>query len=330
LILSNDTIKIENMKPPYEITSEILELISSISEQIGEIKAARLIKPPTELRKRNRIKTIQSSLEIEGNTLTVEQITDLINNKRVLAPKKDILEVKNAIQVYSKMDTFDAYKLESLCSAHKFLMTGLIDKPGQLRKTSVGIVKGDDIAHIAPPGEMVYPLLKDLFEYLKKDKDLLLIKSCVFHYEFEFIHPFIDGNGRIGRLWQTMILRDYSKVFEFLPIETLVKERQQDYYNVLEKSDNQGSSTSFIGFMLEIIHIALDDLLKSQNLTITDSDRINLFRDLISEKEFSRQDYLRYNKDISSATASRDLKNAVDKGVLIKAGDKRLTKYRFK
>jgi len=318
------------MKPPYEITSEILELISSISEQIGEIKAARLIKPPTELRKRNRIKTIQSSLEIEGNTLTVEQITDLINNKRVLAPKKDILEVKNAIQVYSKMDTFDAYKLESLCSAHKFLMTGLIDKPGQLRKTSVGIVKGDDIAHIAPPGEMVYPLLKDLFEYLKKDKDLLLIKSCVFHYEFEFIHPFIDGNGRIGRLWQTMILRDYSKVFEFLPIETLVKERQQDYYNVLEKSDNQGSSTSFIGFMLEIIHIALDDLLKSQNLTITDSDRINLFRDLISEKEFSRQDYLRYNKDISSATASRDLKNAVDKGVLIKAGDKRLTKYRFK
>jgi Fic family protein len=318
------------MRPPYEITSKILELISSISEKIGEIKAARLIKPPTELRKRNRIKTIQSSLEIEGNTLTVEQITDLINNKRVLAPKKDILEVKNAIQVYSKLDTFNTYTLDSLCAAHKLLMTGLIDNPGQLRKKSVGIIKGDDIAHIAPSGEMVYPLMKDLFDYLKNHKDLLLIKSCVFHYEFEFIHPFIDGNGRMGRLWQTMILKDYSKVFEFLPVEALVKERQQDYYNILSESDNQGSSTSFIEFMLDIINLALDDLLKTQNIAVTDSDRINIFKDIIDNKEFSRQDYLRYNKDISSATASRDLKNAVDHGILIKTGDKRLTKYRFR
>ena len=234
------------MKPPYEITNRILELISSISEQIGEIKAARLIKPPTELRKKNRIKTIQSSLEIEGNTLTVEQITDLINNNRVIAPKKDIMEVKNAIQVYSKLDSFNAYNLNSMYKAHKLLMSGLVDIPGQLRKTSVGIVKGEDIAHLAPPGELVYPLLKNLFDYLKNDKDLLVIKSCVFHYEFEFIHPFIDGNGRIGRLWQTMILKDYSRVFEFLPIETLIKERQQDYYNVLGKTDKQGSSTSFI------------------------------------------------------------------------------------
>lgn len=318
------------MKPPYEITGQIIKLISSISEQIGEIKAARLTKPPTELRKKNRIKTIQSSLEIEGNTITVAQITDLIDNKKVLAPQKDILEVKNAIQVYSSLDTFNAYELDSLCAAHQLLMAGLIDQPGQLRKTSVGIVKGEDIAHIAPPGEMVYPLMKDLFDYLKNDSDLLLIKSCVFHYEFEFIHPFIDGNGRMGRLWQTMILKDYSSVFEFLPIETLIKERQQDYYNVLGQSDRQGSSTSFIEFMLGIINRALDDLLKMQNVTITDSDRINIYKGLIGNNEFSRQDYLRHNKDIASATASRDLKNAVDKGILIKTGDKRLTKYRFK
>ena len=225
------------MKPPYEITSKILELISSISEQIGEIKAARLIKPPTELRKRNRIKTIQSSLEIEGNTLTIEQITDLINNKRVLAPKKDILEVKNAIQVYSKLDTFDAYKLDSLCAAHKLLMNGLIDNPGQLRNTSVGIVKGEDLAHIAPPGEMVYPLIKDLFDYLKNDKDLPLIKSCVFHYEFEFIHPFSDGNGRISRvLTNFLLLKSGYQYMPYISHEKIIEDNKPDYYMALRRS----------------------------------------------------------------------------------------------
>jgi len=318
------------MKPPYEVTNKILSLISSISEKIGEVKSVYLQSPPTDLRKRNRIKTIQSSLEIEGNTLTIEQITDLINDKRVLAPQKDILEVKNAIEVYSKLDEFNVYQLKSLCKAHGILLKGLIKTPGQLRKTSVGIVKGEEVAHIAPPGEMVYPLMNDLFDYLKNDDDILLVKSCVFHYEFEFIHPFIDGNGRMGRLWQTMILKEYSKVFEFLPIETIIKERQQDYYNVLGKSDNQGSSMSFIEFMLEIINDALEDLLSIQNLKVSNKDRIQLFREIAANDFFTRQEYLRHNKRISPATASRDLKDAVDDGILEKTGDKRLTKYRFK
>jgi len=318
------------MKPPYEITNKILNFISLISERIGEIKSARLVKPPTELRKRNRIKTIQSSLGIEGNSMTIEQITDLINNKKVLAPQKDILEVKNAIEIYSRLNDFNVYSLDSLCQAHGILMNGLIEKAGKLRHTSVGILKGNDIAHIAPPGNMVYPLMNDLFEYLKKDDDLLLVKSCVFHYEFEFIHPFEDGNGRMGRLWQTMILRNYSPVFEYLPIETLIKERQQDYYNVLGKSDSKGNSTGFVEFMLEIIYIALDELLGTQNITVTNKDRIQLFKDIINEKFFTRQEYLRYNKEISSATGSRDLKDAVSNGILEKSGDKRLTKYRFK
>lgn len=317
------------MKPPYTITSRILNLIASISEKIGEVKAARLINPPTELRKRNRIKTIQSSLEIEGNTLTIEQVTDLINNKRILAPEKDILEVKNAINVYDKLDTFNVYKLDSLCRAHKILMHGLLDNPGQIRSTSVGIVKGEHITHIAPPGDRVYPLINDLLKYLKNDKDILLIKSCVFHYEFEFIHPFLDGNGRLGRLWQTLILRKYSKVFEFLPVEILVKERQRDYYNILALSDSQGNSTSFIEFMLEIVDTTLNNLLKTQNITIKNIDRVLLFKDIIGEKPFSRQDYLRHNKEISSATASRDLKDAVNKGILKKTGDKRTSQYVF-
>ncbi len=318
------------MKPPYEITNNILALVASISEKIGEINAAHLSKQPTELRKKNRIKTIQSSLEIEGNTLTVEQITDLLDNKRILAPQKDIIEVKNAIAVYDSLNEFKTYSLKSLCDAHQILMKNLIDNAGKLRATSVGIVKGSELAHLAPPGEMVKPLMNDLFNYLKNDNDLLLIKSCVFHYEFEFIHPFIDGNGRMGRLWQTMILKEYSPIFEFLPIETLIKEKQQDYYNVLGKSDSQGTSTAFIEFMLSIIKDSLEELLKSQRISLTDNDRIIHFKDLIGAKEFSRQDYLRAYKNISPATASRDLKNAVDNGIIEKEGDKRLTKYKFK
>jgi Fic family protein len=296
---------------------------------MGEVKSARLIKPPTELRKRNRIKSIQSSLEIEGNTLTVEQITDLIDNKRVLAPQKDILEVKNAIELYSILNDFNAYELNSLCRAHGILMNSLIDNAGQFRRTAVGIVKGKNITHVAPPGEMVFPLMKDLFDYLKNDDDIVLIKSCVFHYEFEFIHPFSDGNGRMGRLWQTIILKNYSPVFEYLPIESIIKARQQEYYDVLGKSDNQGNSTGFIEFMLEIIDSALEDLLKAQNHTITGAERINIFRNFAGTELFTRQDYLRHNKEISTATASRDLKEGVDNGIIQKTGKIRLTKYRY-
>jgi len=318
------------MKPPYEITNKILNLIASVSEKIGEINAAHLNKPPTELRKRNRIKTIQSSLEIEGNTLTVAQITDLLENKRILAPPKDILEVKNAINVYNKLNTFKVLELKSLCKAHEILMKGLIDNPGKLRSASVGIVKGSNIVHIAPPGEMVFPLMTDLFKYLSNDGDLMLIKSCVFHYEFEFIHPFQDGNGRMGRLWQTMILKEHSPVFEFLPVESIVKLRQKEYYDVLGKSDKQGSSTAFIEFMLEIIKDALEELLNVQNISINNNDRILNFKQIIGTNEFSRKDYLRAFKNISLPTASRDLKNAVDGGIMEKQGDKRIAKYRYK
>jgi Fic family protein len=318
------------MKPPYQISNKIIELIASISEKIGEVNSAYLYKPPTELRKRNRIKTIQSSLEIEGNSLSLEQVTALLDNKRVIAPKKDILEVKNAIKVYENLDSFNPTSLTSFCKAHGMLMDGLIDNPGKIRTKPVGIIKGSVITHVAPPGNIVKSLLTDLFNYLKKDKDLLLIKSCVFHYETEFIHPFIDGNGRMGRLWQTLILRKYSPVFEFLPIESLIKSKQIEYYKILGESDNQGNSTGFIEFMLQIISQSLEELLTSQNVNLTSNDRIDIYKEKIGSDSFSRQDYMRHFKDISSATASRDLKVAVDKGILEKTGDKRTTQYRFK
>jgi Fic family protein len=183
------------MKPPYNITGKILKLVASISEKIGEINAVHLSKPPTELRKKNRIKSIHSSLEIEGNTLTIEQITAIIENKRVIGPEKDILEVKNAVAVYDSLDKLNPYDFNSFCESHGILMKGLVESAGSLRNKSVGIVKGSEVTHIAPPSKMIKPLMNNLFDYLKKDDDLILIKSCVFHYEMEFIHPFIDGNG---------------------------------------------------------------------------------------------------------------------------------------
>jgi len=318
------------MKPPYQITNKIVGLIASISEKIGEVNSAHLYRPPTELRKRNRIKTIQSSLKIEGNTLSIEQITAILENKKVIAPKKDILEVKNAIIVYDRLADYKPYNLTSFCKAHEILMKGLVNNPGSIRSKSVGIIKGSVITHIAPPGNIVRSLLKDLFDYLKKDNDLLLIKSCVFHYEVEFIHPFLDGNGRMGRLWQTVLLRQYSPVFEFLPVESLIKAKQFEYYKILGESDNKGDSTVFVVFMLQIINDSLEDLLINQNVNLTSDDRINIFKEKTGSDLFTRQEYMRQFKDISSATASRDLKEAVDKGILEKTGDKRTTQYRFK
>jgi Fic family protein len=318
------------MKPPYKITSRILELIASISEKIGEVNAAYLYRPPTELRKKNRIKTIQSSLEIEGNSLSLDQITAIIDNKRIIAPKKDILEVKNAIKAYNNLESYIPTSLVSFCKAHEILMNELIENAGKIRTKSVGIIKGATITHVAPPGNIVKSLVKDLFSYLKTDKDLTIIKSCVFHYEIEFIHPFMDGNGRIGRLWQTVILRQYSPVFEFLPIESLIKTRQAEYYKILGDSDNKGDSTGFIEFLLQIINESLEELLTNQNVNLTSKDRIDIFKEKIRQSSFNRQDYMRQFKDISSSTASRDLKLAVDEGIISKTGDKRTTRYKFK
>lgn len=318
------------MKPPYEITSSILKLVSSISEKIGEVNAVHLNRPTTELRKKNRIKTIQSSLEIEGNTLSVEQITALLNDKRVIAPQKDIQEVQNAIKVYDQIKEVKYASIGDFKKVHKKLMKSLIKSPGRFRTTGVGIMKGSKVTHMAPSGDMVNGLMKDLFEYLKNDDELLLIRSCVFHYELEFIHPFLDGNGRMGRFWQTLILMDEYPVFEFLPIETIIKEKQDEYYKSLMLSDKNGQSTIFIEFMLSIIEEGLEQLLQSQNVTLTSIDRIELYREVVNDNKFSRQDYLRYFKDISAPTASRDLKEAVDNELLLKIGDKRTTKYQFK
>jgi len=184
---------VSRMNPPYEITFSILKLVTSISEKIGEVNANLLNKPSPKLRKQNRIKTIHSSLKIEGNTLTEEQITALVENKRVIGPKKDVLEVLNAIKIYENLLEYNPFNEKSFLKAHQNLMEGLIENSGKYRNQSVGIVKGLKVEHLAPPFRNVPYLMKELFEYLKKSDEIELIKSCVFHYEMEFIHPFLDG-----------------------------------------------------------------------------------------------------------------------------------------
>ena len=317
---------IVSMKPPYDITPKILKLISSISEKIGEVNANYLTKQSPQLRKQNRIKTIHSSLKIEGNTLTEEQITALIENKRVIGPEKDVLEVLNAIKVYEKLDSYKFSSDKSFLKAHLELMNGLIESAGKYRKQGVGIVKGTIVEHVAPPFENVPHLMKDLFEYLKDSDELTLIKSCVFHYEMEFIHPFLDGNGRMGRLWQTLILMAEYPVFEFLPFETLISKTQDEYYKSLALSDKSGKSTYFIEYMLGVIEKSLESLLNYNNRVLKDVDRLEYFMNL-GIKEFNRKDYMNVFKDLSSATASRDLKKGMEMNMFESVGNLNKTKY---
>ncbi len=326
MILSYDTI----MKPPYSITPTVLSLLGSVSEKIGQITAAHLQQPRTELRKENRIKTIQASLEIEGNTLSIKQVTAILEGKWVLAPEKDILEVKNAIDLYEKLDSLQATSQTTFLNAHRLLMKGLIASAGKIRTSGVGIVKGSRVAHLAPPANMVKSLLNTLFDYVRKEMDPLLIRSCVFHYELEFIHPFADGNGRMGRLWQTVLLAGQYPLFSYLPVESIIKSKQKEYYKALSQSDKAGNSTPFIEFMLGILDESLQDLLLIQRQVLSANDRINLFRQENPVNTFTRKDYMQKFKEISAATASRDLKEGVDKKILLKKGDKRLTSYKFK
>ena len=315
-----------SMNPPYDITGKIMKLVASISKSLGEIDANYLTKQSPQLRKQNRIQTIHSSLQIEGNTLSEEHVTALLEDKKVIGPEKDILEVKNAIQVYHQLNNFKITSDSSFLKAHQILMNGLVSEAGKYRKRSVGIAKGNQIEHIAPPYENVPFLMKDLFNYLKNPDELTLIKSCVFHYEMEFIHPFIDGNGRMGRLWQTLILMQEFPVFEFSPFETLIQKTQTNYYKALADSDKIGKSTPFIEYMLDVIDLSLKQQLNYNNRILKDTDRLEYFLS-ITTTQFTRKDYMNVFKDISSATASRDLKKGIELKLFKKSGEQNKTVY---
>ncbi len=240
--------------PPFTITDEILRLVSEISERVGELNVMLGERMPSPmLRKENQIKTIHSSLAIEHNSLSLQQVTDVINGKHVLGAPNEIQEVKNAVQAYQLMQSLDAFQEKDLLRAHGLMMADLVDNAGQYRKGGVGGFAGEQCIHMAPPADRVPFLMADLFEWISTTDTHPLVSSCVFHYEFEFIHPFMDGNGRMGRYWQTMLLSRWKGIFAWLPVETIVKQHQQDYYDAIAQSDSQGNSTIFITFMLRCI-----------------------------------------------------------------------------
>lgn len=279
------------------------------------------------LRKKNSIRTVKSTVSIEGNGLSLEQVTDVLNGIRVIAPKNELLEVKNAISAYEQMDTFDAFNIDHLLLAHKIMMTGLTQDAGNFRNSGVGIVKENRYVHVAPPPLEVSGLISNLFAYLMESSDSLLIKSCVFHYEFEFIHPFCDGNGRVGRLWQQLILSKMHPVFKIICVEELLEKNQEEYYGALRTSDDKGSSETFVEFMLKMIKISLKNspgLMPAEN-----NFRTRLLYAKNSINNFKRADYMRLFPNISTATASRDLINGVKFGILKKNNSKNQTMYSF-
>ncbi len=315
------------MKPPYTISPSILYLVASISLKIGEASAHYLDKKSPQLRKANRIKTIQATLGIEGNTLSESQVQAIDEGKLLLGFERDQKEVQNAIALYARWDEFDPSKRASFLNAHLLLMRGLVTNPGEYRNRSVGITKGKTLTHIAPPAERVSYLMDDLFDYVARDPDPLLIKSCVFHYELEFIHPFLDGNGRMGRFWQSLLLSKSHPIFEFLPFETIIAASQSAYYQALAKSDACGQSTPFIEYMLGVLDQSLGNLLNTTNVVLSETERIEYFI-FIGIKDFSRKDYQRVFKNLSTATASRDLKKGVELELFSTYGERNATRYR--
>jgi Fic family protein len=237
-------------RPPFEVSAEAINMIAEISALVERFAIRLEQADGLLLRKINRIKTIRGSLAIEGNTLSESMIRDIIDGKNVVAPIREIQEAKNAIKVYDRYGDFDPFSIEDMLKAHGLMMEALADDAGHFRKTGVGVFEGGKAIHIAPPAGKVPYLMEELFQWLENSKDHLLIKSCVFHYEFEFIHPFSDGNGRIGRLWQSLILGKLNPVFEHLPVENMVFSNQQKYYHAIQKSTEKTDSGIFVDFML--------------------------------------------------------------------------------
>ena len=274
-------------EPPFTITSNIINLLAKISELTGKVSILHKDSISPKLRRGNRIKTIHSSLAIEHNTLSVEQVTAVIDGKRVLGAPQEIKEVQNAYEAYEIMLSLNPLNIDDLLKAHSLMMSDLVHENGCFRSGGVGVFDGQKLIHAAPPAKIVPQLIGDLFTWYKQSELHILIKSCIFHYEFEFIHPFADGNGRMGRMWHTLLLSQYNELFAWLPIEDLIRERQQEYYDALAAADKKADCTEFVEMMMKIIFDALNQLDKTDQETDQGTDQVKALLNCMGNEELS-------------------------------------------
>lgn len=310
-----------NYKPPYTITTKIVNLISQISEELTkiEIDEQRLITP--NLRKINRIKTLAGTLEIEGNFLGEEKITAILDGKTVLGTFSEITEAKGAIEAYKEFENYNPKNLTDMLKAHHILMKDMINSAGNFRSINVGVGGKDGVAHIAPPPNQVPKLMKDLFDWLGVTDEHPLITSSVFHYEFEFIHPFSDGNGRIGRLWQSVILYNWKKAFIAIPTESIIRDHQEEYYQAIENSTNLGESTPFIEFMLEVILESIQSSVKnSVKSSVNTEDKILI---LMKQNTIITMKQLAQVLNLTQRAVEKQVAKLKDEGKLKRVGSAR-------
>jgi Fic family protein len=278
--------------PPYTITDKTVNLVSNITELITKITINDNMSNNPRLRRDNRIRTIHASLAIENNSLSLDQVTDIINGKRILGAPDEICEVKNAFEAYNKLLEMNPYSVKDMLLAHKVLMNELTNEAGTFRSGGVGVFEGKQLVHMAPPANQVPHLIKELVDWAKKAEVHPLIKSCVFHYEFEFIHPFSDGNGRMGRMWQTLLLYKWKSLFGWLPFETLIRERQEEYYKVLGECDYSADSGKFVEFLLKAIFDSLCEITDTEQVGEQVTEQVEKLLAVIGDKEYSTKELM--------------------------------------
>lgn len=314
----------KNKQPPFQITNKIIDDVAKISELIGRLSARNHLSANSNLRRTNRIRTIYGSLAIEQNTLSLEQVTAVLNGKHVLAPPKDIAEVKNAYEIYERLDELDPYSVDDLLMAHGIMTRGLVVESGMFRTRPVGVVNQDgQVVHFGTLPQYVPNSVTELLDWTKYSDLHMLIKSCVFHYEFELIHPFADGNGRVGRLWHTLLLSKWNPTFAWLPVESIIHDRQQEYYNAINASNDAGESTAFIEFMLSAIKASLIEATKmSDDMSDEKPDkktvRLQKIEQFLQTHEYIMNADVRELCGVSAATANRILAGFTETGVLKK------------
>ena len=312
----------KNKKPPFEITNTIIDSVAEIAELVGRLTSTNQLSSNPTLRRSNRIRTIHGSLAIEQNTLSLEQVTAVLNGKHILAPLKDIAEVKNAYEIYERLDELDPYSVDDLLTAHGIMTRELVDESGMFRTRPVGVVDQEGrVLHFGTLPQYVPDLVMELLDWVKNGDVHMLIRSCVFHYEFELIHPFADGNGRVGRLWHTLLLSKWNPAFAWLPVESIIHDRQEEYYAAINASNDAGESTVFIEFMLSAIKASLIDAINARD-EVSDgtTDKVTMRWKQI-EKFLETHPYI-MNADVrtlcgvSAATANRILAGLVAEGNL--------------